>query len=525
MGWLKKYFLNWPAPVYVLLLAAFPVLYLYAYNVSQMSFGEAALPLGLCLAGGMVLWVLLTLILRNARKAGIAVAIFILFFFTYGRLYEVMENSGVFVPKHVYLLPVSLLIWGGCVYFIRRARRDFRTTTTVLNVVAVALIAINIFNIASYEINLASRDAGTPQESPAQTTGSVAELSVLPDIYFIILDEYAHPDTMKEWYDYDNSEFINSLEDKGFSIASQSKTRSPQTPQCLAQVLNMEYLTPGWEYSPEVDRYIERGTHRWFYPSLIWNDVTFRKIAYNEVADFLRARGYKYITFVSSARWGDYMKDSSDLYFNYFANDFKNADPLWISESQYFETAATPWISAFQETLWQTTMLRLFYYDMVGGEHEIAHRSRTLYTMEHMKILPEEQGPKFIFTRLVCPHSPLIFGPNGEYISRENYKNFADKKFFRDQYIFITKEIEKVVDALLEKSETPPIIILQADHGIRPKAPGIVIGPDEWQKILNAMYLPGMNYSEISDSISPVNTFRLIFNHYFGANYTLLEND
>ena len=27
------------------------------------------------------------------------------------------------------------------------------------------------------------------------------------------------------------------------------------------------------------------------------------------------------------------------------------------------------------------------------------------------------------------------------------------------------------------------------------------------------------------DNISPVNSFRLIFNHYFGANYDLLEDD
>ena len=50
-------------------------------------------------------------------------------------------------------------------------------------------------------------------------------------------------------------------------------------------------------------------------------------------------------------------------------------------------------------------------------------------------------------------------------------------------------------------------------------------GNDEWQKILNAMYLPGMDYEQLSESISPVNTFRLIFNHYFDADYTLLEND
>ncbi|MBW1933532.1 MAG: hypothetical protein JRI56_11115, partial [Deltaproteobacteria bacterium] len=66
---------------------------------------------------------------------------------------------------------------------------------------------------------------------------------------------------------------------------------------------------------------------------------------------------------------------------------------------------------------------------------------------------------------------------------------------------------------------------LQSDHGIRPHHHNIEVGVNEWHKILNAMYLPGMDYSEISPAISPVNTFRLIFNHYFGADYPLLEDD
>ena len=250
MAWLKKYSLNWPAPIYVLLGAAFPVLYLYAHNVADTKFGDATLPLGLCLAGAVVLWAVLTLIMRNARKAGLSVVLFLFFFFTYGRLYEALENSGMFVPKHAHLLPVMLFVWGYCVYFISRAQRDFRTTTTVLNVVAVALITINLFNIGSYQIELAKLDTGAPGESPAQaaTASNLAEVDTLPDIYFICSDEYAHPDTMLEYYDYDNSEFFNSLEGKGFFIASQSETRSSQTPQCLAQVLNMEYLTPGMVY-------------------------------------------------------------------------------------------------------------------------------------------------------------------------------------------------------------------------------------------------------------------------------------
>ena len=509
MTWFKKYFLNWPVPVYVLLLAAFPVLYLYAYNIAETKFGEAALPLALSLAGAVVLWALLTLILRNARKSGIAVAIFLLLFFTYGRLYEFLENWGLLVPKHGYLLPAMLFIWAYCVYFIGRTKRDFRITTTVFNVVAVALIAINLINIASYQVRMARLDTGTPGESPAESPANPGEPSTLPDIYFIILDEYAHPDTIKEWCDYDNSEFIDSLADKGFFTASQSKTRTPSSPHCLAQVLNMDYLTDPMSWDEEKKDYIETISGK--YPDISpWSDANYQKIAYSMVSDFLRAQGYQYIFFgnwLSSARWDKYMEDNADLYFNYYLS------------------AGTPWVSEFQETLWDTTMLRPFYRYILGSQYEIAYRRQTLSTLEHLKALPEMEGPKFVVAYLMCPHEAFVFGPRGEVVHTINWYNYRDKQYYLGQYIFMNVEIEKMIDALLEKSEIPPIIILQSDHGLRPHHTGIEIGGDEWHKILNAMYLPGIDYDELSDSISPVNTFRLIFNHYFDANYPLLGDD
>jgi hypothetical protein len=69
----------------------------------------------------------------------------------------------------------------------------------------------------------------------------------------------------------------------------------------------------------------------------------------------------------------------------------------------------------------------------------------------------------------------------------------------------------------LERSETPPIIILQGDHGLD--------GPLASQMaILNAYYLPEDGDQFLYETISPVNTFRIIFNHYYGGNYGLIED-
>jgi hypothetical protein len=46
----------------------------------------------------------------------------------------------------------------------------------------------------------------------------------------------------------------------------------------------------------------------------------------------------------------------------------------------------------------------------------------------------------------------------------------------------------------------------------------------ERNSILNAYYFPDQDYKPLYASISPVNTFRLIFNQFFQADYSLLED-
>jgi hypothetical protein len=351
-------------------------------------------------------------------------------------------------------------------------------------------------------------DDSTPSETSEAAADSLAKLSTLPDIYFIILDEYAHPDTMLEWYDYDNSEFISSLEDKGFFIASESRTRTPNTHQILAQILNMEYLTWAWHWEETASQWTKTPL-----PQIevdLPTEEAYQMIVGNSVVDFLRTEVYSYIYFGSWFEFDRYqqgIKDTADLYFNYYEYDSSSL------------------VTEFVHILWNTTMLRPFYHYIAGGQYESYNRRGVLGTLDHLKGVPGIESPKFVFVHFECPHSPYVFGPNGESIAPANWTNYKDRQFYLGQYIFISREIEKVIDVLLKESETPPIIIVQSDHGQRPHHPNIAIGGDEWEKILNVMYLPGMDYSEISDSISPVNTFRLIFNQYFGTDYPLLEDD
>ena len=79
-----------------------------------------------------------------------------------------------------------------------------------------------------------------------------------------------------------------------------------------------------------------------------------------------------------------------------------------------------------------------------------------------------------------------------------------------------------VVSEILAKAKTPPIIILQGDHGFR-AVPGTNM-TTEAMTILNAYHLPGAQPGWVYEGITPVNSFRMIFNRYFGTHYSYLPD-
>jgi len=169
-------------------------------------------------------------------------------------------------------------------------------------------------------------------------------------------------------------------------------------------------------------------------------------------------------------------------------------------------------------------MLRPFYNYIYGTEYIRSWRNGLLDTLSHLETMPDIEGPKIVIAHLVCPHEPFVFGPDGELVSIRNVSNYEDKQFYLGQYIFMTRELERLFEVILEKSSAPPIIIIQSDHGIRTSGRVIDVGENEWRKIFNAYYLPGTGTEELWPSISPANSFRVIFNRYFGASYEILED-
>ena len=326
-----------------------------------------------------------------------------------------------------------------------------------------------------------------------------------PNIYFIILDAYARADVLKEMYDFDNTEFLAYLRNKGFYIAERSSANYCQTGLSIGSCFNLCYL------DKLVKNYIGQ--------SNLSRGPLKELIAKSFVIDYLKKHGYSIISFETGIFETELL--SADLYFrskfpiNSFCNALMNTTPI-------------PDIA-----------VRENYSDLINK-----HRDNILSIFDNIRNVAQlKKKPKFIFAHICSPHPAFIFGPNGEPVMLEkrfNHDN-ADwlirpgrltlaeyRKGYSDQVTFVNKRIKKIVDSILSNSRRPPIILILGDHG--PRSETVWHDPEmtnmkENLANLSAYYLPHGGDNELYPEITPVNIFSVVFNYYFGEKLDLLPDE
>lgn len=77
-----------------------------------------------------------------------------------------------------------------------------------------------------------------------------------------------------------------------------------------------------------------------------------------------------------------------------------------------------------------------------------------------------------------------------------------------------------ILDEILAKSDTAPVIILQGDHG--PYSLKLPVA--NYPAVLNALLVPEANRPDLYSEISPVNTFRFIFKYVLSQDLELLPD-
>ena len=473
-------------PLYPILFSIFPVLSLAGYNIDEISLEVIWRPLLVALMIGAILLGLTKLILRDWDRAALAVSIVLFLFYIYGQVYNVLEDvtlGGVSPFRHRTLLPLfGLLLLVALVFLVRRGKQKQTNRSPYwLNLLSIVLLVYPASQIAVNVLQQWSADRAVNS-----SYNQVLEKADRPDIYYIILDAYGRADVLQSLLGYDNSDFLNSLRQRGFYVADCSQANYAYTEFSLTSSLNYDYLD-----------------------SLDVSHSRAERIAllkHSAVRSFLDSNGYEIVAFPTG--WAFTEWKDADLYVDY-------QRPLTS-------------LTEFETLILDTTMFRvvsdLRTSNQADASHKDLRRLRVFSLLENIKKLPQRDGNLFVFAHLVVPHLPYTFGPNGEVPAFQGkdatYEEIAAA--YVDQVKFVNQEILNVIDTLIENSNVPPVIIIQGDHG---PLPDLTEESSQRLPILNAYYLPGVQTDKILYStISPVNSFRVVLNSYFGQALPLLED-
>ena len=477
-------------PIYPILFGVYPVLALAAVNIAQIDFAMTYRVFVFSLVMTGALYIALGLVMRNWMRAALLTLFLMILFFSYGHVYNILKNPAnpfLLLVRHRILGTIWLGLAGLSIWFTTRQWIHLAPVTLVLNIMVVVLLLFPVFQIFQFEENnLRSRAAARSAESsPAVQQASGSD----PDIYYIILDAYMRADNIKVVYGYDNTAFIDALTQRGFYVATCSQSNYAYTELSLASSLNMNYLD-------------KLGAANDYQADTLIRD--------NSVRQFLKNHGYTIVAFETGFLWSQW--EDADVYYKF--SDHPNQ------------------LNSFETLFLQTTVFRIPLDEMGNTKisASVLQHDRTLADLHILKNVPVGvKGPKFVFVHLIIPHPPYVYEPNGDYVPEGPSAGIyiynlttpsSDKPGYTNAIQFINSAILKDVDQILADSRIPPIIIIQGDHGAFRYD-----SPQQRMSILNAYYFPSASArASLYPDITPVNTFRILFDSYFGANLPLLAN-
>lgn len=476
-------------PFYPLLLAAFPVLAMWVNNISQVESNALWRPLLVSVIAAALFGCVCRLCTRSWSAAGLITGVWLVLFFSYGHIYNLLAEhplAGVNLGRHRYLLPVAGLLALAAVWFFRSVKGVL--VNRLVNVIGIVLVFFPLARAAGYALESQRHLARGTEPIPS---GVELDAAKRPDVYYIILDMYTRADALAGDYGWDNSAFINSLEEMGFYVAGCSRSNYAQTELSLASSLNMEYIQNfGEEFSPD----------------LAGSSAVRDYLHHSRVRSELEALGYSMIAFSSG----------------YSSTHFEDADQFLSPPVSFWDFKH---LMPFEAMLVDTTIIStgvdyLSRWMDVQGLEDYVIRQR--FILDTLPQLARQPGPKFVLAHIIIPHEPFMFLPDGGVNPDRNYYGKdgkpVDEKAYRLGYLnqvqYINSVIPKILQQILAESEQEPVILLQGDHG--------VTGRNRLE-VLNAYRIPG-GEEGLYPSISPVNSFRVVFNRIWDTDLPLLPD-
>ena len=479
-----------PLPLHPLLVAAYPVLFLYGQNLGELELTELVGPLAAIVVAAVVALIVGAYLLRDGQRAAVVVSALAASLLLYGHLAEILRPIGL--RAAVFQVGwLSFLVFA-VVVALRAGKDRLAGLTRGLNLVTAVLVGFAVVSIVPAELARADRSA-TATTTIESSGGSDR------DIWYLVFDRYGSARSLDLLYGIDEGPFLDGLRARGFQVAPDGHANYVKTSLSLAATLNLDYLD---------DLVAAQG------PASDDHGPIFERLADHAVGRFLRDRGYRYV---------------------HVGSEYGPTRTSPIADRNLWLRGPSQFVASLYDLSAVPAIARRLGISAATPARE-RHYASSRFQLDTLDELAGEPGPTFVLAHLLLPHPPYTFANDGSFVSDETDAATTNQEGYAEQLAYLHTRINGLVDRLLARPEPErPIIILQTDEGPYPLAYARdTIGYD-WATatsdeleikfgILDAMYLPGTGSPDLPPTMSSVNTFRLIFDRYFGAGLPLLPD-
>jgi hypothetical protein len=496
-----------PVLGYPILASAYFVLALATHNDSELIPARDLLwPFAISLGVCGVCWVAAFYYTRDSQKSALITALLVVAFSSFGYVAGALFSAGVLerVGGELGILLLFALALPGPILAIGRSGRRFENLNRYFALVALLLTGYNAFRFCrDTRVSATAHLTLSPLASAPVGNGSRS----LPDIYLIVLDKYTSSRTLSSQYGYDNSEFERSLAARGFVVPSASHTNYVHTFLSLASILNLQYL----DTLPQV---FGIDNESWA--------LTYPMVERNRLVMDLKANGYRVVFFPTA-----FGATRQNRYADLQLPDPSQVRPEFVTAWQY-----TTMIPALHRLGCAVLRCQVNRFPYVPESAELLD-----WKFQQLEQLAGGKQPLFVLAHLTLPHEPYIYRRDCEHrlpywpMRDDGAEETKVKVAYVDQITCLNRKLMTLVDSLQKRSRTPPVILLQADHGhgrLGRDLPGLERAtPDriaDRTSVFGAYALPGVSADSFSDSITPVNVVRLVLRHYFRADLPPLQD-
>jgi hypothetical protein len=467
-------------PVHVLLLCAFFVLHGRNEHPVSVNAGLTLRLMGIYMLVAAGVFLLARPFLKSNVKAGLfsfAVLCFQLFFQSaYDLLSSLPFLKSFFHIRYFIGLAIAALV----LLFIRlrRSKSEPVKFTAFLNLLTCIFV---VSELCYWPIQTKAHPLHTTHFAPIAPP--IPDSCAKPDIYLLLMDAYTSSECLRTARGYDNSDFDNFLRNNGFKILPYSRSNYSRTIFSMSSVLNMGYLDNVWEkIVPNEQITAER----------------LYEINNNQVCKWLAGNGYEIVNFSPFEVAGKPLISDDHSYF------FSKRKLITTQTfSSYVAREVLPKIAADDNMLVNKMM----------GVYTPLFYNRQITELTLAEAQRQTTQPRFVYSHLLMPHPPFFYDKEGKL--RERKKVIDHLGYGMQPYLdYLTpanKVAEELITTILSHAKRPTVIILMGDHGYSYKKEARDLQFPNY----NAIYCSDGNYEGLSDSVTGVNQFRLLFNNRF----------